>query len=43
MIEFTDETEIIKTNCNHIFEMESLELWLDNGKNNCPICRTKLN
>ena len=43
MMEFTDDTEIIKTTCNHIFEKECLELWLDNRKNNCPICRKKLN
>jgi surface protein len=38
---FEDNTEIIKTICNHVFSKEAMDLWLNNN-NTCPICRTKL-
>ena len=27
------------TQCNHTFCKECLDMWFDNGKNTCPICR----
>lgn len=30
------------TECNHIFCKKCIDLWFDQGKNSCPLCRKKI-
>ena len=32
----------IKLNCNHIFDKDCIEQWIDNDGTNCPLCREEL-
>lgn len=40
---FSNNCEIIKLPCNHIFSKEGIIHWLTKEKNSCPICRYEFN
>lgn len=40
--DFKDDDEIVELPCKHIFTKDSIEKWLKEESNECPICRDKL-
>ena len=40
--EFEENDDIIILPCNHIFIKDSIELWLKDKSNKCPICRKEI-
>ncbi len=40
--EFNEEDIIIQLQCNHCFNSEAILKWLTEEKNECPVCRYKL-
>ena len=41
-INFTNESDIIKLPCNHVFTPEAIKKWLKEENAICPVCRYKL-
>lgn len=39
MEKLKNEEDIVKTPCDHLFHKLCLKQWIDNSKNDCPICR----
>ncbi|KAL8049344.1 hypothetical protein ABFX02_06G015400 [Erythranthe guttata] len=29
-------------NCEHVFHVECIDSWMDQGRGSCPVCRAKL-
>ena len=40
--EFTDSVSVIKLPCQHCFNPKAIQLWVNNEKAECPICRFQL-
>ena len=40
-IEFEDQQDIIKLECNHCFDADAIIYWLKEEKAECPVCRFK--
>ena len=38
--EYSDDTNLIKTDCGHIFSKEAFETWAQ-SHNTCPMCRSR--
>ena len=38
--EYNDDTNLIKTDCRHIFSKEAFETWA-HSHNTCPMCRSR--
>ncbi|ODQ61523.1 hypothetical protein WICANDRAFT_24344, partial [Wickerhamomyces anomalus NRRL Y-366-8] len=38
-----DDGEVVRklSSCNHFYHKDCVDNWLLNGKNNCPLCRSK--
>jgi hypothetical protein len=41
-VDFEDDTEVTELPCKHIFTSTGIEKWLKEEKNECPVCRYKL-
>ena len=41
-VNFTDESDIIKLPCNHVFTPEAIKKWLKEENSICPVCRYEL-
>lgn len=41
-VDFTEEDDVIKLECGHCFDPDSIKKWLKEHKAECPVCRYKL-
>lgn len=41
-VDFTEDDDVIKLECGHCFDPESIKKWLKEHKAECPVCRYKL-
>ena len=42
LIEFTENENLIRLPCNHLFNKENIMNWLEKEKAECPVCRYQL-